>query len=448
VTVHTRPSPAGLRWPLLAAAALALFLGGAWWVSGIWSPTPPRSLVFATGPQGSAYAATGARYREILARAGVDVRLQATEGALDDLARLRDPGSGVSVGFVQAGTATAAESPGLCSLGTVFYEPLWLFHRGLDVRQGFAGLRGRRISIGPEGSGTRVLSLRLLALGGIDERSAQLLALAPEDAADHLARGRIDAAAILTSWDAPVVRQLLTAPGVEIASFPRAEAYLALNPYLSRLVLPEGVADLARNIPPTDVVLLAQKASLVVRRDLHPALQYLLLEAASEIHAPPALFHRAGQFPAAEAIDLPLGEDAREFYKSGRPFFQRHLPFWAAALAERMLVLLVPLVGIVYPILRSLPSLYAWLSRRRIFRLYGELRVIELEMEAIPSREGAGGLRDRLAELEGRASRLRVPEFQAWLAHTLRHHIRLAGERLERRAAQRPKVQENPELRP
>jgi len=447
VTAPVRSPPARLRWPLLAAAALALLLGAAWWVSGIWSPTPPHGLVFATGPEGSAYAAFGARYREILARSGVDVRLQATAGALDNLARLRDSGTGVSVAFVQAGTTTAAESPGLVSLGTVFYEPLWLFHRGLDVRGGFAGLRGKRLSIGSEGSGTRVLCLRLLALGGVDEHFAQLLPLAPEEAAEQLAAGRIDAAAILTSWDAPVVRQLLAAPGIELASFPRADAYLALNPYLSRLVLPEGVADLARNVPSADVVLLAQKASLVVREDLHPALQYLLLEAASEIHSPPALFHRAGQFPAAEAIDLPLGEDAREFYKSGRPFFQRHLPFWAAALAERLLVLLVPLVGVVYPLLRSLPGLYGWLVRRRIFRLYGELKLIELEMEALPAGEGAGGLRRRLAELEVRASRLRVPQFQAWLAYTLRHHIRLVGERLEQRS-QLPNVQESPELRP
>jgi TRAP-type uncharacterized transport system substrate-binding protein len=447
VTDSTHSRLARLRWPLLAVAATALLLGAAWWVSGVWSPTPPHSLVLATGPEGSAYAAFGARYREILARSGVVVRLQATEGALDNLGRLRDPGSEVSVGFVQAGTTTAAESPGLASLGTVFYEPLWLFHRGLDVRGGFAGLRGKRLSIGPGGSGTGVLVQRLLALGGVDERFAQLLPLAPEEAAEQLTLGHIDAAAILTSWDALVVRQLLAAAEIELASFPRADAYLALNPYLSRLVLPEGVADLARNVPPADVVLLAQKASLVVRRDLHPALQYLLLEAASEIHSPPALFHRAGQFPAAEAIDLPLGEDARQFYKSGRPFFQRHLPFWAAALVERLLVFLLPLVGVAFPALRSLPGLYHWLARHRIFRFYGELKVIELEMEALPAGEGGEGLRARLAELEDRAGRLRVPAFEAWLAHTLRHHVRLVSERLEQRS-QLPNVQESPELQP
>ena len=434
MTSRSRQYSHGLRAPLLAAAATALLVAAGWWASGLWSPTPPRTVGMATGPEGSAYAALGARYREILARSGVDLRAHATAGALENLARLRDSGSGVSVGFVQAGTTSAAESPGLASLGTVFYEPLWLFHRRMDPGQGSADLRGKSLSIGPEGSGTRALAKRLLALRGIDERTAELLALPPEEAADALVRGQIDLAAILTSWDAPVVRQLLAAPGIELAGFPRADAHLALNPYLSKLVLPAGVADLARDIPPADVVLLAPKASLVVRKDLHPALQYLLLEAASEIHSAPGLFHRAGEFPAPEAIDLPVGEDARQFYKSGRPFLQRHLPFWVAALAERLLFLLVPLLAVVYPLLRSLPGLYAWTVRRRVFSLYRDLKLIDLATERLPAGEDAGGLADRLDELEARASRLRVPRAYAWFAYTLRHHIRLVRERLERRS--------------
>jgi TRAP-type uncharacterized transport system substrate-binding protein len=433
VTLRARLSLHGFRLPLLAATVAALLVGAAWWVSGIWSPTPPRTVGMATGPEGSAYARLGTRYRAILARAGVELQLQATAGALENLARLREPASGASVGFVQAGTTSPEDSPGLVSLGTVFYEPLWLFHRGLDTRRGFAALRGKRLSIGPQGSGTRALALRLLALGGIDERSARLLALSPEQAADALVQGRIDLAAILTSWDAPVVQRLLTAPGIELGSYPRADAHLALNPYLSKLVLPEGVADLARDIPPTDVTLLAQKASLVVRKDLHPAIQYLLLEAASEVHSRPGLFQRAGQFPAPEAIDLPLGEDALQYYKSGRPFLQRYFPFWVAALAERALILLLPLVAILYPLLRSLPGLYASTVRWRIYRHYGELKLLELEMDGLAAAEGTGDLGGRLDELEKRASRLRVPTPYAWLAYTLRHHIHLVRERLDKR---------------
>jgi len=386
----------------------------------------------ATGPDRSAYASFGARYREILARSGVDLRLRPTAGALENLALLREAASGVSVAFSQAGTVTAEDAGALASLGTVFYEPLWLFHRGLDGDRAYAALRGKRLSIGPEGSGTRALALRTLALGGIDTRSPDLLALAPADAAERLVRGEIDAAAIVTSWESPVVRQLLAAPGISLASFPRADAHVALNPYLSKLVLPAGIGDMARNVPPADVVLVAPKASLVVRRDLHPGIQYLLLEAADEVHSPPGLFHRAGEFPAPEAIDLPLSADARQFYKSGRPFLQRYLPFWLAVLAGRLLVVLVPLVGIVYPAVRSLPAAYAWMMRRRVFRLYGELKLIELETEGRTAGASTEALVARLDGLEERVSRLHVSRGQAPHAYTLRHHISLIRARLKK----------------
>ena len=417
----------------LAGVALAGLAALAWWLSGIWSPTPPRSLTMATGPEGSACAFIAPRYREVLGRAGVDLRLRATAGAVENLALLRDPGSGVSAGFLQAGTAVSAEAPDLVSLGTVLYEPLWLFHRSHDLELSLAHLRGKRLAVGPEGSGSRALALRMLALGGIDERTAVLLPLAPEDAAAALVRGEIDFAAIVTSWEAPVVRRLVHEPGIALATFPRADAHIALNPYLNKVTLPAGVADLARNIPPADVVLLAPKASLVVRRELHSALQYLLLDAASEIHSRPGLFNRAGEFPAAEAIDLPLAEGAQQFYKTGRPFLQRHLPFWLAALAERLLLVLVPLVGVVYPLARVLPGLYVWNIRRRVFRAYADLKLIEMEAETLPAGADTKPLTARLDALEARVAGLRVPKFHASIAYALRHHVRLVRDRVERR---------------
>ena len=417
---------------MLVIAAFVLLVAGAWWALTIWMPAPPRSVTMATGPDGSAYAEVAARYRTILARSKVELRLRTTAGAVENLALLRAPESDVSIGFVVAGSAKVADSEALVSLGTVFYEPFWLFYRGLDLGLGTAQLHGRRIAIGPEGSGTRELTLHLLGLVGLDPGSAETLPLTPEQSADGLVRGEIDVAPLLTSWDSPLVHRLLGTPGVELASFARADAHVALHPHLSKLVLPAGVADMARNIPPADVVLIAAKASLVARRDLHPAIQYLLLEAAEEIHSRPGLFHRSGEFPAAEAVDLPLSQDARQFHKSGRPWLQRYLPFHLAILAQRLLVLIVPLLGIVYPLARGLPAVYSWTVRRRIFRLYGELKLIELEMKE-PRAEGSeAGFLSRLSELEERAVQLRVPRVHAWLAYTLRHHIHLVRELLEK----------------
>jgi TRAP transporter TAXI family solute receptor len=415
--------------PVIAAAVLV--------VAALWAaivalrPLPPRAVTMATGPEGGAYHEVGRRYRELLAHHGIELQLLATAGAVENLARLRDPRSRVDVGFLQSGTTSEQESPDLASLGTVFYEPLWFFYRGVIWGTGLEVLRGRKISIGPEGSGTRVLALELLARNGIDQRFADLLSLTPQEAGERLIRGEIDAALMLASWDSPMVRRLLSDENIGLASFPRADAYVALYPFLNKLTVPTGVGDLAKNRPPTDVILFAPKASLVVRKDLHPAIQYLLLDAAEQIHSGSGIFHKSGQFPAAESIDLPLGDEARQFYRSGRPFLQRHLPFWVAVLVGRLLPLLIPMVGVIYPLLRFMPALYGWPVRWRIFRIYGELRRLESDVESRDADRPLDDLNERLDRLEEKTSRLPVPRSYASLLYTLRMHIALVRERLK-----------------
>jgi hypothetical protein len=225
---------------------------------------------------------------------------------------------------------------------------------------------------------------------------------------------------------------LVIADDVQLASFARADAYVALYPYLNKVVLPAGVGDLARNRPPADVLLLAPKGSLAVRSDLHPAIQYLLLDAAQEIHSRPGIFQRAGEFPAAESVDLPLSDNARQFYKSGRPFLQRYLPFWLAVLVGRLLIILVPLIGVLYPLLRLMPTLYGWAMRRRIFRLYGELKLLETELIRRRPDSDVVDLAARLDRLEERAGRFRVPAAFASMLYMFRGHIAQVRARFDR----------------
>ena len=210
--------------------------------------------------------------------------------------------------------------------------------------------------------------------------------LPPVAAAEKLIAGEIDAAFIVTSWDSPVVQRLISAKGIDVGNFQRADALVAFYPFLNKLVLPAGVVDLLENRPPADVVLLAPKASLAVRADLHSAVQHLLLTAALQIHSQPGIFQKAGQFPAAESIDLPLSDEAQRFYKSGRPFLEEHLPFWIATLVEKVLVVFVPLAILLYPVFKLLPKAYDWLMQSRILRLYDEMRSIENEIELLQVR--------------------------------------------------------------
>jgi hypothetical protein len=336
----------------------------------------------------------------------------------------------VSVAFVESGLTSREKSPHLVSLGAVSVEPLWWFFRGGTSPRSLAG---KRVSIEPEGSVTRVLARRLLALNAVDESSLQLLGLPPEQAADALLRGEIDVLVMLTSLRSPLVRRLLVADGIRLEGYPRADAYVALFPSLSKVVLPTGVADLARNLPPNDVTLLAVEVSLVARQDLHPALHYLLLDAASEIHGGPEIFYKAGRFPAGEGVNLPLSGQARQYYQSGLPFVYRVLPLWLAGVTERLVILLIPLLVVLLPALRFLPGLYQYMIEHRIYSLYGQLKVLEGELEEAGSGPAPEHIAAALEDLAKRANHLSVPLLYTQRLFILKSHIALAQAEVEKR---------------
>jgi TRAP-type uncharacterized transport system substrate-binding protein len=415
------------HWPAITITVTAAAIGCAAFV--MLGNTPPHRIVMATGPEGSAYEADGKRYQAALAKAGVEVQLRSTAGSVETAALLRDPHSGVSAGLMQGGVVGAANTAGLESLGAVAYEPLWWFHRRENQGVGADGLRGRKIAIGPQGSGTRALSLELIKRTGMERQIGELLTLGPREAAEKLKAGEIDVAFMMNSWGAPVVQQLLADERVALSGFPHADAFVALYPFLHKVLVPRGVTDLARDQPPADVTLIATKTSLVVRQDLHPALQYLLLNAATEIHSGPSIFNRANEFPAAEAIDMPLSSEAARFYKSGLPFLHDYFPFWMAALLGKLIILLIPILAVLYPMMRFLPGLYDWAMRSKVLRMYGELRLLEDEMAN--ARDSGGDMREvitRLERLEEQANHLRVPVAYASQLYMLRNHIDLVRE--------------------
>ena len=280
-------------------------------------------ILMATGSEGGAYANVGERYREVLARAGVEVRLVPTAGSPENLALLLDRRSGVSVSLIQGGTIGAEASSQLKWLGAVFYEPMWLFYkRGLPNTGVTGDLKGRRISVGAVGSGTRALALELLKRNEIDGQVSELMELTSQAAGETLLSGELDATLTLNARDAPVAQQLLAAGTLELSRFQRADAYVALYPFLNKLVLPRGVVDLAKDRPPDDVILVAPKASLIVHKDLHPAIQSCCSMPRRIFTRSRRFFRSANQFPAAEAVDIPLSSEALLGYRSDSPTYE------------------------------------------------------------------------------------------------------------------------------
>lgn len=409
----------------MTSIPLALIVAGSFWLAYQFvRPAPSDRLVISTGPAGGAYQGHAQRYRDIIARNRVQVELRPSSGTVENLERLSSDPT-VDAALVQSGVAEASQKEGLLSLGSLYHEPLWIFYRGEDVMDRLAQLEGKRVAIGPEGSGVRPLAQRLLAAHQIGQDAATLLDLPIVEAAGALSRGEIDVAFVVAGPDSASVQQLLRTEGVRVMHMAQAATYTRLFPSLASVMLPRGVIDLVRDIPPRDTTLLAANANLVVKKDLHPALVSLLIQAAIEVHGLPGLFHGAGEFPSAVASEFKLSDEAIRHYKSGPPFLQRYLPFWLAVFVERMVVLIVPLVVVLIPVMRFLPSIYSWQVKRRIYRWYGELKRLESDVEKPHEPHKATEFLARLEKIEQRASKVKVPLAYADLLYNLRLHIQL-----------------------
>ena len=384
---------------------------------------PPGTITMSSGREGSIFHANAIRYARILAGYGVNVNVLTSEGSLENLDRLCNPAFRVDVGFVQSGLTNSA-SDKLVSLGSTAHQPLLIFYRGAPVEL-LSGLAGKRLAIGPVGSGTRSLALTLLEANGIKPGGTNtLLDWEPKRASKALLDGAVDVV-FLMGEDASLalIRELMRTPDIHLLNFRQAVAYTRRFSYLSVIELPQGVFDFGQNIPPQDLHLIGPTVELIARASLHPALSDLLLGAAQELHGNASLLQSKGEFPAPLEHDIPLSADAVRFYKSGKGFFYRYLPFWLASLTGRIVVVFVPAIVVLIPVLRSIPALYRWRVRTRIFRWYRALLSLERELfrETDPGQRGQ--LLKRLDEIEKAVNRMKVPASFADQFYSLRGHI-------------------------
>ena len=394
------------------------------------APAPPRRISMGTGSLEGAYFAYGKEYSEILAREEIALKVKSTAGSAENLKLLEAKSDGVDIAFVQGGMGTLAQTENLVSLGSLYFEPLWIFHRKDLTLNQLADLKGLRLAVGVEGSGTRILALQLLGLNGITAKNTRLLAYGSQRAADRLLNGEVDIAIFVASHRASYVERLLKSRSIKLMGLERAETYAFRYHYLHVLKLPQGVIDLETNIPSRNITLVAPTTQLVARADLHPALINLILQAAEEIHYAGGGFEQEGQFPAPQHIDFDLSEEAERFYKSGPPFLQRYLPFWVANFLTRMAVMLLPLIALLYPLFKLMPQIYKWRMRSKIYRWYAELEAVDPEIQ---KDHVAGRLEEYLAEidkLEEKVARISVPRAYAEGLYALRLHIDMLRNKL------------------
>ena len=402
-------------------------------------PPCPKRLVIATGSAEGAYYAYAQRYAEILARDGITLEVRQTAGSIENLALLRDGDSDVSVAIVQGGAEAPGDEQTCASLASLYLEPVWIFYRGDSGLDQLADLRGATVAVGPEGSGTRALAIKLLESNGLlDGRSGEAhvrtVPLSGQQAAGALRAGRVHAAVFVVAPTSPIVRELLAADGIELMSVRRAEAYPPEFPYLSKATLHEGVLDLRANVPGRDVDLLAANASLVARKDIHSALVPLLLEAVREVHRPGGPLHEPDAYPSPRGVCLPLDADAARYFKSGPSFLYRVLPFRIAAWLDRMKILLLPLCTLLLPLLKVLPPLYRWRIRSKIYRWYRILRDVETRLRHADDESDFSDDVRILEKLDLELCDVSVPLSYMEEFYNLRLHVSFMRRRLEERS--------------
>ena len=419
----------------VALPSLLLAIGAFWLAAQFIQPAPPDRMIISTGGEGGAYQRFAARYKDVLARYGIELVDKPSAGATENLRRLRDPEFEVDAAFIQGGTARPGDDDELVSLGDFYYEPLWIFYREAALRSGdkLLDLKGKRIATGGAGSGTHHLAMELLAANGIDATNTKLIEAGGLALVERLQKNEIDAVFVVGPTQSSLVWSLLYTPGVRLMSLTHAEAYTRRFPYLARLVLPRGAIDLTQDIPPHDIQLVSPLATLLLRADTHPALIDLLMQAAGEVHGAPGVFQKPNEFPRVGHNAFPLSKEAERYYKSGKPFLQRYLPFWAATMIDRMVVMVLPLLVVLIPLFKFAPQVYGWRVRSRIYRRYGELKFLENEINEEPGRHSRAEWIEKLDRIEADASQIRTPLTFSDMLYTLRGHIDLVRDMILRR---------------
>jgi hypothetical protein len=423
------------RLPFAIVIALATIVVAALYVTyRLVDPLPPRHFAIAAGAAGSGYDDFAKQYARILARHGVELEIRNFAGAVENLDRLRDPASGVQAALATFGVTQPADADIFYSLGGIFDAAIFIFYRNAEPVTLFAQLRGKRLSIGMPGTALRLLMLEVLqATDGLDA-STHLLDVDYTQAIDALVAGEVDAV-IAPQQDIVRLQHALGAPGIRLMSVAQAEAIAKTVPGLKHVVLWRGLIDLSRDIPNSDVDLLASRNRLLVRKDLHPALQYLLLEAMREVHWPAGPFNRLGEFPAEQPNDLPLSPTAEAFYRSGPTFWQRYTSFWLSSLLSRITFFIIPVIVTLIPLIGFAPRIYRWLYVRRIDQLHRTLGNLERELAQSADTPRLVEYQKRIAEIESDVRLVRVARAFEVDLQRLKAHLRMVQEDVRRMGA-------------
>jgi TRAP transporter TAXI family solute receptor len=416
---------------LLIIGAILLLAALGWALATVLKPAMQGTIVITTGADKGIYRGFADRYAPLLKRDGITLDIRSSSGSIENYQRLTNPDSEYEVGFIQSGTTSPRETDRLQTIAAVSYEPIWVFYRGDATVDRLAQLRGKRIAVGVPGSGLLNVSLVLLADSGITGDSTTLLQMDAVKAYQGLENGQLDAAFFIGRPDASMQQTLLN-NDLKLMSFAQADALVQKFPSLSKIIFPRASTSIVSDLPQADVTLLAATALLVSKDTLYPALAYLLLEAAKTVHGGEDYFTPPGAFPNLNTEEFPISEESTRYFKSGRPFLQRYLPFWLASFIERRLLILLPFMALLLGLLQALPRMVEARIKNRLVVWYREIKSLEDEIwrNKQPTLDQIAQWRAEIENIDAHASQIRIPQRYFQDVYALKQAIRVVRDRI------------------
>lgn len=426
------------RWLLIRLPILVLAVVTA---SGLWLlvyPMPTMQLSITTAAADGVYFRHAQTYAERFAAHGVRLTIQPSAGSQQNEDRLRKTVAPSDLAFMQGGfgylgTTLNGIDQGrsrIETLANVNIEVVWIFARNRDINA-LAELQDLRVAMGPPGSGSREIALKLLEQARLDMKDATFSELTGEEAVRAMLQNRIDVVMMVAPPESPVVRNMLNVPGVRLVNLHKSAAITERNPNLESRLLAQGA--LGNHQPPQDITVLTTFSSLVAREDLHPALKRLATAVAMDVHTAGGLFHKAGDFPSLRRIDFPTAPQSRHTLLHGLPLLERLFPFWWAQLLERILLIVLPVALITAWLMQLVPDYLRWALESRLNRWYGELKFIENDL----SQQALSGLdlsrfMSRLTDMDKALLAFSCPKELMPRSFTLHQHIEFVRQRLYR----------------
>ncbi|MDQ7061082.1 MAG: TAXI family TRAP transporter solute-binding subunit [Sulfurimonas sp.] len=396
-------------------------------------PAPKKELTIATGSKTSNYYKTALKYQELLAAQNVKLNIISTSGSVENLDLINS--GKADLGFVQAGIIDARDNVDVESLASVYYEPLWIFYKNHGYTIDYiVELIGKKISIGVNGSGTQYLAIQMLIDNGITTDNTEIVSYSAEESKEKLLSGEIDAMFLVSSPQSQTVAQLLSDPSIELLSLKRVQAYTQKYNFLLSVTLHEGTIDLYKNLPSQNKQLLATTANLVCKKDINDELIRIFLKQIKIVHNPQSIFEKANQFPSLNHLDTSANEEAQNYLTNGDSWLESIFPFWIASQIDRLKILLIPLLTLLFPLFKGILPLYTWSIRSKIYKWYKRLDSLEY-VESLSQ----SAIAENIKELESMKTELqeqtKVPLSYKGEYYNLLLHIDLVAKELKLRLA-------------